>query len=149
MRQVNIPPLFRAAMDFNGLLRTLEGAGRSAAGGYPHYDIDRSGENSFRVTLCVPGFQMDQLSISLEQGKLSSFGGQRHLTITGEDNVQREEGAVSLHRGIARGSFTRSFILADHVDVVGAKLANGLLVIDLLRAIPEAEKPRKVDIQAA
>ena len=101
------------------------------------YNIERTGEDAYRITLAVAGFAPEELNIETRENV---------LTVSGERKNGQEEGVTYLHRGIAGRAFERRFQLADHVEVVNADLANGLLKIELVRRVPEAMKPRKVQI---
>jgi molecular chaperone IbpA len=128
-------PFFRSTVGFDRLLDLLDSA--DSAQGYPPYNIERSDENNYRVTIAVAGFAEKDLSVEVADGV---------LTVTG-----KREGAAStnyLHQGIAGRAFERKFQLAEHVEVRGAKLENGLLHVDLERVVPEAKKPRRVTINA-
>lgn len=142
MRNFDLSPLYRSTVGFDrlfGMLDSLpnhDGAGQS----YPPYNIERTGENAYRITMAVAGFGETDLSIETKENTLA---------VKGEKNEQSEsEEANFLHRGIAARSFERRFQLADHVEVRGASLENGLLHIDLVREIPEAMKPRTIAINA-
>lgn len=129
-------PLFRSSIGFDRLLGALENAGRGGPiDNWPPYDIAKLGEDEYRVTMAVAGFSRDELTITHEPNMLV-VSGQK----AGEDNGQY------LHRGIAERAFQRRFELADHVEVTGASLMNGLLTIDLKRELPEEMKPRKIEI---
>jgi molecular chaperone IbpA len=134
----DLSPLFRSSIGFDRMLDALEAASRlEAIDNWPPYDIAKTGEEDYRITMAVAGFGQDDLAITQERNMLM-VSGQK----AGEDNGQY------LHRGIAGRSFQRRFELADHVKVVGANLANGLLTIDLKREVPEEMKPRKIAIAA-
>lgn len=109
------------------------------SGGYPPYNLEVIADNHYRITLAVAGFKMEELDITLADNKLTISG----TTSQRSDNDVR----TFVHKGIAERSFTRSFILADHVNITGAELENGLLTIDLEQEIPEALKPRKIAIK--
>jgi molecular chaperone IbpA len=128
-------PFFRSTVGFDRLLDLLDSA--DTAQGYPPYNIERSDENNYRVTIAVAGFGEKDLNVEVADGV---------LTVTGK----RDSTSVPtyLHQGIAGRSFERKFQLAEHVEVKGAKLENGLLHVDLERIVPEAKKPRKVAINA-
>ena len=128
-------------LGFDRLTEALESARRAETGGYPPYNIELTGEDRYRITMAVAGFAESDLSITSENNK---------LTITGNrpEEEQNEDNAF-LYRGIATRSFERRFNLADHVKVSGARLDNGLLHIELEREIPEAMKPRQIEIQAS
>jgi len=139
MNAFDFSPLFRTAIGFDRLVRTLETA-RSAAesNGYPPYNIEKTGEDSYALTMAVAGFGSDDLEVVVRDNI---------LTITGRA-PQAEEGRSFLHRGIAGRAFERRFVLADHMVVEGANLENGLLQVDLKRVVPEALKPRRIAVQA-
>lgn len=129
-------PLFRSSIGFDRMLNALEAASRvETFDNWPPYDIAKTDDETYRVSLAVAGFSPDELSINQEQNMLM-VSGQK----AGEDNGQY------LHRGIAGRAFQRRFELADHVKVVGANLVNGLLTIDLKRELPEEMKPRRIEI---
>lgn len=131
-------PLFRSSIGFDRMLNALEAASRvETIDSWPPYDIAKLGEDDYRITMAVAGFNQDELTLTQEQNMLM-VSGQK----VGDDSGQY------LHRGIAGRSFQRRFELADHVKIVGASLVNGLLTIDLKREIPEEKKPRKIEIAA-
>jgi molecular chaperone IbpA len=132
-------PLFRSSIGFDRMLNALEAASRvETIDNWPPYDIAKTGGDDYRITMAVAGFGQDELTITQEQNLLIVFGEK-----AGEDSGQY------LHRGIAGRAFQRRFELADHVKVVGASLAHGLLTIDLKRELPEEMKPRKIEIAAS
>jgi molecular chaperone IbpA len=135
---IDFTPLFRTAIGFDRLAHTLETAHRSDAGGYPPYNIELTGENAYRITMAVAGFAQDELDVEVEDNILKVSG--RRKPADGERHF--------LHRGIANRSFERSYQLADYVRVQGASLKNGLLHIELAREIPEAMKPRRIEIDS-
>ena len=114
-------------LGFDQLERLVERTAKADAGGYPPYNIEHTDENTYRITLAVAGFADDELSITLENTQLVIRGRQ------GDD----DQGRVFLHRGIAARQFQRSFVLADGVEVSGAKVENGLLHVDLERSVPD------------
>ncbi|MGK6311921.1 Hsp20 family protein [Neorhizobium sp. DT-125] len=141
MRHVDFSPLYRSTVGFDRLFNLLDS--RSLADqtpSYPPYNIERTGENTYRITMAVAGF--DEKELSLEA--------QAHvLTVKGEKSEEETAGESEyLYRGIAKRAFERRFQLADHVEVQSASLKNGLLHIDLVRNIPEAMKPRRIAIAA-
>lgn len=140
MRNFDPSSLYRSTVGFDRLFGMLDtnGSFDNGAQTYPPYNIERTGENAYRVTMAVAGFAEEDISIEAKQ---------HTLTVKGERKEQpdSEENQV-LYRGIAARSFERRFQLADHVEVRGASLANGLLHIDLAREIPEAMKPRTIAI---
>ena len=137
MRPFDLSPLYRSTVGFDRLFDML-GEGFDAAPGYPPYNIERTGENDYRISVAVAGFGENELSIEAKENT---------LTIKGEKQ-QKEEKATKevLYQGIAARAFERVFQLADHVTVKGATLENGLLHVDLAREIPEAKKPRSIPI---
>ncbi|CDX22199.1 heat shock chaperone [Mesorhizobium sp. ORS 3324] len=131
-------PLFRSSIGFDRMLNALETASRiETVDNWPPYDIAKTSEDDYRITMAVAGFSEDELAITQEQNMLM-VSGQK----AGEDKGEY------LHRGIAGRSFQRRFELADHVKVIGASLVNGLLTIDLKREVPEEMKPRRIEITA-
>jgi molecular chaperone IbpA len=139
----NLTPLYRSTVGFDrmvSMLDQLDGVEGSASG-YPPYNIERTAENAYRISLAVAGFTDADLSIEAKENR---------LTIRGEKqtNDQEQTGEV-LYRGIAARTFERSYQLADHVEVKGASLENGLLHVDLVREIPEAMKPRAIRIASS
>jgi molecular chaperone IbpA len=137
MLTYDFAPLLRTAIGFERLARQAEAAARQDdVNGYPPYDIEAAGDDHYRITLAVAGFRAGELDIETQDNT---------LTISGK-KAEKPEEAGYLHKGIASRGFTRRFSLADHVRVTGANLADGLLTIDLLREIPEAMKPRRIEI---
>ncbi|ALN72593.1 MULTISPECIES: Hsp20 family protein [unclassified Aureimonas] len=141
MRHVDFAPLYRSTVGFDRLFSMLDTLGSNeAAQSYPPYNIERTGENAYRITMAVAGFGDGELSIESRENT---------LTVKGEKAEAEGEKAEFLYRGIAGRTFERRFQLAEHVEVKGASLKNGLLHIDLLRVIPEAMKPRRIEISNA
>ena len=140
MRTFDLTPLYRSTVGFDrmfGLLDSLAAADGSAQT-YPPYNIERTGESAYRVTMAVAGFGEGDLTIEVKENT---------LTVKGEKKAETEEkDREFLYRGIASRAFERRFQLADHVEVKGAALENGLLHVDLVREIPEAMKPRTIAI---
>ena len=139
MRTFDLTPLYRSTVGFDRLFSLLDQAtGFESAPSYPPYNIERTGENAYRVSVAVAGFAEPELSIEVKENT---------LTIRGEKQAKQDEksGEV-LYQGIAARAFERRFQLADHVVVKGAALENGLLHVDLVREIPEAMKPRSIPI---
>ena len=134
MRTFDLAPLYRSTVGFDRLFSMLDGF--ESAPGYPPYNIERTGENDYRVTVAVAGFSESELSIEAKENT---------LTIKGSKQTKEESGEV-LYQGIAARAFERVFQLADHVQVKNASLENGLLHVDLVREIPEAKKPRQIQI---
>lgn len=130
-------PYRRSTVGFDRLFDLLEtGMRGEGVDGYPPFDIERQGEDSYRITLAVAGFRPDEIEVVAQQNQ---------LTVTGRRAEDKGEGQY-LHRGIAARPFERRFQLADFVEVGAASFDNGLLRIDLQRVIPEAMKPRKIEI---
>jgi molecular chaperone IbpA len=141
MRHFDLSPLYRSTVGFDRLFSLLDQAGAGdASTGYPPYNIERTGEDAYRITVAVAGFGPDDLSIEAKENALS---------IHGEKKASAEDRAGDyLYQGIAARAFERRFQLADHVQVNGASLENGLLHVDLVREVPEAKKPRLIPIAA-
>ncbi|MEE4297130.1 MAG: Hsp20 family protein [Wenzhouxiangella sp.] len=138
MTNFDLSPLYRTAIGFDRLADMLSNASRVESGGYPPYNIESLGEDRYRITMAVAGFSESELDIVTERSTLTVSGNKA------EDN-ESSEGQL-LYRGIATRSFERRFQLADHVEVHGARLENGLLHIELKRELPEQMKPRKIEI---
>ena len=139
MRTFDLAPLYRSTVGFDRLFSMLDNtAGFDAAPGYPPYNIERTGDDAYRISVAVAGFADSELSIEAKENT---------LTIRGDKQAKADEkpGEV-LYQGIAARAFERRFQLADHVQVTGASLVNGLLHVDLVREIPEAKKPRQIPI---
>ena len=139
MRTFDLSPLYRSTVGFDRLFSLLDTAGGAdTAQPYPPYNIERTGENTYRVTMAVAGFGEGDLDIQAKENVLA---------VKGEKKEEKtDEGREVLYRGIAARAFERRFQLADHVEVTGASLENGLLHIELVREIPEKMKPRKISI---
>ncbi len=138
MRPIDFSPLYRSTVGFDRLFNLLDSVTgfEENVPAYPPYNIERLGENEYRITMAVAGFGQDEVNIEVkEQG----------LTVTGAKKAEDKERQF-LHRGIAARSFERRFQLADHVEVKGADLKDGLLHIDLVRNVPERLKPRSIAI---
>jgi molecular chaperone IbpA len=138
MRAFDLSPLFRSTVGFDRMSQLLDAAMRldDSQLSYPPYNIEKTGEDSYRITMAVAGFSQDELSIVSEENS---------LVISGKAQ-EPAEGVEYLHRGIARRAFQRRFELADHIKVKGAELANGLLHVELVREIPEEQRPRQIKI---
>ena len=137
--RIDFTPYRRSAIGFDRLFDVLEGAARANGNptdNYPPFDIERQGEDAYRITLAVAGFKQDEIELTAQQ----------NLLVVTAKKAGSDEGRNFVHRGIALRAFERRFELADYVQVSGASLADGLLTIDLVREIPEAMKPRKVAI---
>ncbi|NVK20414.1 MAG: Hsp20 family protein [Methylocystaceae bacterium] len=142
MQNFDLSPLFRSSIGFERMQRALDQATRldNAANAYPPYDIEVSGEDSYRITLAVAGFDQNDLEITAKENS---------LVVSAQAKTEEAEEKEYLHRGIARRAFERRFELADHVKVVGASMDNGLLNIDLVREVPQSLKPRKIEISTS
>jgi len=138
MDRFDFSPLFRSTIGFDRLTRLVDAATHvdNAALAYPPYNIEKTGEDAYRLTMAVAGFSPEELDITVQEST---------LLVTGKAK-REQEGSNYLHRGIARRAFERRFSLADHIKVVGASLVNGMLHVDLTREVPEASKPRKIQI---
>jgi len=134
----DLTPLYRTGIGFDRMARLMDEMAKVDAPTYPPYNIELIGENAYRITMAVAGFSREDLGIEVKEGT---------LTVTGRKPAEAEEREF-LHQGIAARSFERRFQLADHVEVTGADLENGLLHISLKRELPEAMKPRTVEIKA-
>ena len=138
MTTFDFSPLYRTSVGFDRLARLLTSATRLEQGNsYPPYNIKSTADNQYQITMAVAGFSDADLNITSEQNT---------LTVSGDREQDSEEGNEFLYRGIATRSFQRRFNLADHVRVTGANLENGLLHIFLERELPEAMKPRTIEI---
>ena len=132
-------PFYRSSIGFDRLFRLLDEAQNLEPQSYPPYNIERVGEDEYRITMAVAGFGEKDLAIESKGNT---------LTVTGKKNGKDETAGEILHQGIANRSFERRFQLADYVEVTGAELANGLLHVSLKREVPEALKPRQIAIAA-
>ena len=140
MRTYDFSPLYRSAVGFDRLANLLESAARtSQEGGYPPYNIETTGENAYRIEIAVAGFSPDELNIEVKENLLTVSGKK-----TANDDAATQR--TYLHRGLAERDFERRFQLADYVIVTDANLSNGLLSIALKRELPEALKPRRIEI---
>jgi molecular chaperone IbpA len=139
MRTFDLAPLYRSTVGFDRMFSLFDQvSGHDGAPGYPPYNIERTGENDYRITVAVAGFSEADLNIEAKENT---------LTIRGEKQVKNDEKqGETLYQGIAARTFERVFQLADFVQVKGAALENGLLHVDLVREIPEAKKPRQIAI---
>jgi molecular chaperone IbpA len=134
--RIDYSPFFRSTVGFDRLIGLLESASEQ---GYPPYNIERSDENNYRVTLAVAGFAEKDLAVDVKD---------RVLTISGKREQTEPPSTSLLHQGIAGRSFDRGFQLAEHVEVKAARLENGLLHVDLERIVPEEKRPRRITINA-
>jgi len=136
MRTLDFSPLYRSVVGFDRLASLLETAATEAASGYPPYNIERTGDNAYRIEIAVAGFKPEELNIEVKENL---------LTVQGRKAANDDQRRF-LHRGLAERNFERRFQLADYVVVADATLADGLLAISLKRELPEALKPRRVEI---
>jgi molecular chaperone IbpA len=138
MRPIDSAPLYRSTVGFDRLFDLLDSVTGfdQASPGYPPYNIERLAENEYRITMAVAGFGQDEVSVDVKEQTLTVAGARK------PDEKERQY----LHRGIAARNFERRFQLADHVEVKGADLRDGLLHIDLVRNVPERLKPRKIAV---
>lgn len=140
MTGFDFSPLLRTAIGFDRMARLADTAASAAnAQGYPPYNIEKTGEETYRLTMAVAGFRPDDLDITAQDNT---------LVITGRVRQETPQGQI-LHRGIAARGFERRFVLADHLIVEGADLRDGLLHVALKRVIPEALKPRRIAVGGA
>lgn len=139
MRDFDFSPLFRSAIGFDRLPSLIDTAMRSdvSVGAYPPYNIEKIADDAYRVTLAVAGFGLDDLDVQVRDGLLIVKGAK----------PGGEQTASYLHRGIAARAFERRFQLAEHVEARGAGLDNGMLTIDLVREVPDALKPRRIEVK--
>jgi molecular chaperone IbpA len=138
MRNFDFSPLYRSAVGFDRMTSLLDAAQKNTTvDGYPPYNIEKADEDAYQITVAVAGFGPQDLDVEIRDGQLVIIG-------RGANDRDKVE---YLHRGIARRAFERRFQLAEHVEVKAADLKDGLLIVDLVREIPEAMKPRKIEIQ--
>ncbi len=138
MNHFDFSPLFRSSIGFDRLSRLIDESLRGAEqGGYPPYNIEKTGENDYRIAMAVAGFGADELSLVQQENT---------LVISGQKKDADAPGSY-LHRGLAARSFERRFQLADFIRVAAARIENGLLYVDLVREVPEAMKPRRIAIE--
>ncbi len=135
MRSIDFSPLYRSAIGFDRLATLIESAASNGNAGYPPYNIEQLGDSDYRISMAVAGFTQEELELSFQENL---------LTVKGSKQADTERNY--LYQGIAERGFERRFQLADYVRVKGAVLKNGLLHIDLVREVPEAMKPRKIEI---
>lgn len=138
MRNFDLAPLYRSSIGFDRLINLLETSQSQGTnnGGYPPYNVELVGENNYRITIAVAGFAENELEITSHDNLLSVRG----------SHPDEQQERTYLYQGIAERNFERKFQLAEHVHVRNAKLENGLLYIDLERVVPEANKPRRIEI---
>jgi molecular chaperone IbpA len=139
MRTIDFSPLYRSVVGFDRLAQILETATVDQASGYPPYNIERTDENAYRIEIAVAGFRSEELNVEVKENL---------LTVQGRKTANDAERRF-LHRGLAERDFERRFQLADYVVVTDAQLSDGLLSISLRRELPEALKPRRIEIATA
>jgi len=140
MRTFDYSPFYRATVGFDRVFNLLDSvAGQASTNGYPPYNIEKSGDNDYRIVMAVAGFAEAELNVTQKENE---------LLVTGQTAANGQDDRQYLYRGIAGRNFERRFQLADHVKVVGAKLSNGLLTIELQREIPEEKKARAIPVVA-
>ncbi len=141
MHNIDFTPLFRHSVGFDRMQKMVDSATRmdSTSQSYPPYNIETESENNYTISLAVAGFAPDELDVTVKEN---------HLIISGQSQDE-DTNKQYMHRGIAKRAFERRFQLADTVIVSGSSLENGMLRIDLVREIPEAQKPRKIEIATA
>ena len=143
MRTFDVAPLYRSTVGFDRLFSMLDQAARlePSTQQWPPYDIEKVGEDAYRITMAVAGFTLDDLEIEIQD---------QALTVRGRQGEKADDDTNThyLHRGIATRAFERRFHLAEHIRVAGAKLENGLLHVELVREVPEALRPRLIKIDA-
>lgn len=137
MRTFDMTPLFRTTVGYDRMARLFDALANEPAPSYPPYNIEKQSDDAYRISMAVAGFAEEDLEIRTQENA---------LVISGKKDEQPEEAARYLHRGIAERAFERRFTLADHIRVAGATLENGLLHVDLVREVPEALKPRTIEI---
>ena len=134
----SLAPLFRQSVGFDRFNDLFESAARSESGStYPPYNVEKHGEDHYRIVVAAAGFQEEDLDLQVEKGVLTVSGGKRDSS---------GESVTYLHQGIAQRAFKLSFRLADHIEVKSAGLANGLLSVDLLRVVPEEAKAKRIPV---
>ncbi|WP_374439610.1 Hsp20 family protein [Pseudomonas panipatensis] len=134
----SLAPLFRQSIGFDRFNDLFESALRSEAGSsYPPYNVEKHGDDQYRIVIAAAGLQEDDLELQVERGVLTVSGGKRE---------KAAENVTFLHQGIAQRAFKLSFRLADHIEVQGASLKNGLLSVELVRIVPEEAKPKRIAI---
>jgi molecular chaperone IbpA len=138
MRGFDYSPFYRATVGFDRVFDLLDNVAGQTANGYPPYNIEKAGENAYKIVMAVAGFAEAELNVTQKENE---------LLVSGQSAPNADEDKQYLYRGIAGRNFERRFQLADHVKVVGAKLANGLLTIELERVIPEEKKARAIQIE--
>jgi molecular chaperone IbpA len=142
MRNFDLTPLYRATVGFDQIAELMDRAltADTSTTAYPPYNIEKTDEDTWRISIAVAGFSEGDLAVELKE---------RSLIVSAKKTAEDNDARVYLHRGIATRAFERRFTLADHVQVTGATHSNGMLNIDLTREVPEALKPRRIEITAS
>ena len=140
MRSFDFSPLLRSSVGFENLNRLVDFAARGDGDSFPPYNIEKLGQDAYRISMAVAGFSQAELDLTVQENV---------LVIVGRTEPDEEGGREFIHRGIAKRAFERRFQLADTIKVVGASYEAGLLNVDLKREVPEHKKPRKIEIGAA
>ena len=140
MRTLDLTPLLRATVGFDRMMNMLDASTRLDEGAlsYPPYNIEKTGEDAYRIVMAVAGFGEDELDVTVKENS---------LIVTGKKAKPESDSGTYLHRGIATRAFERRFDLADHIRIAGARIENGQLFIELVREVPEAMKPRTIKIE--
>ncbi|MCJ8168100.1 Hsp20 family protein [Atopomonas sediminilitoris] len=133
----SLAPLFRHSVGFDRFNDLFEAAQRNEGTSYPPYNMEKHGDDAYRIVIAAAGFRQDELELAVERGVLS---------INGRKAERAQDGVTYLHQGIAQRGFKLQFRLADHIEVQGAKLENGLLQVELKRIVPEEAKLRQIPI---
>ncbi len=141
MRTYDFSPMFRSVVGFDRLNHMLESALQNEDTGYPPYNIEKTGDESYRISMAVAGFTPKDIEVVAKENTLTISGQQLQ-------NAEEEKAKTYLYRGIATRAFERRFQLADHIKVGEAKLNNGILSVDLVREVPEAAKPRSIPVKS-
>lgn len=146
MRNIDLSPLMRATVGFDRMMNLLDSAARydDSTPSYPPYNIEKTGDDTYRITMAVAGFGEADIDVTVQENSLIV----KSVKAKSDEQGNGAEGPKYLHRGIAMRSFERRFELADTIKVTGARLENGLLSIELVREVPEAKKPRQIKIDA-
>ena len=132
---LTLPDFHKTLLGFDRLVEDFQSFNNA---GYPPYNVEKSGDDKYQITLALAGFVRDYIKINIQEGT---------LTVTGEKADSKDDGIEYLHRGIANRSFTRNWSLAEYVEVVEAKMENGMLYIALERLVPEEKKPKSIKIK--
>ena len=139
MRTYDFSPLYRSTVGFDHLFNLLDQSARGEASNWPPYNVERMSEDDYRITMALAGFSAEEIELVQKEDT---------LLVAGHKNAEQEQSSEILHRGIATRPFRQTFNLAQHVKVVAANFENGLLIIELKREVPEALKPRRIEIAA-